>query len=81
MNNWIKTKDELPEVIQISRWVRESIPVLIKDENGNCAVCIYTNEFDGTDGGWVLPVQKFAQIGYAPDINVSVEIVEWKHII
>lgn len=81
MNNWINVKDQLPEVIQVSRWVRESKPVLIKDENDNCAVCIYTNELDGSDGGWTLPVQKFAKIGEHPDLIVSFDIIEWQYLI
>lgn len=80
MSDWINVKDQLPEVIQTSRWVRESKPVLIKDENGNCAVCVYTDESDGSDGGWILPVQKFAKIGQAPDLIVSFDVVEWKEI-
>jgi hypothetical protein len=80
MNYWISTKKELPEVIQVSRWARESKPVLVKDENGNYAVCLYTNEFDGSDGGWILPVAKFAKIGHPTDLLVSFDILEWKYI-
>lgn len=74
---WISVDTAMPVVVQLSRWVRESNPVLIEDENGNHAVCIYSDEVDGSGGGWTLPVQKFAKIGHPPDIIVSFEIVKW----
>lgn len=77
---WVSVEDELPQVNQLSRWVRESNSVLVQDDNGSQCVAFYTNEFDGTDGGWVLPTQKFAKIGSHPDFNISQNIVLWMPI-
>lgn len=74
---WISVDEYLPTVVQVSRWVRESNPALIEDENGNHAVCIYSDELDGSDGGWTLPVRKFAKIGHPPDILLGFEVVKW----
>lgn len=78
MSEWISVNDRLPEVYSPKQWVRESASVLVRDENGNCAVCFYSDDTDGSDGGWTLPVQKFAKIGQHPNIIVSFDVVEWQ---
>ena len=75
---WVSVDDRLPEVIQVSRWVRESDSVLLIDDKGSQCVAFYSNEFDGTNGGWVLPTQRFAKIGQHPDFNISQDITHWQ---
>jgi hypothetical protein len=75
---WVSVDDRLPEVNQLSRWVRESDSVLVTDDKGSQCVAFYSNEFDGTNGGWVLPAQRFAKIGQHPDFNISQYITHWQ---
>jgi hypothetical protein len=78
---WISVEDYLPTVVQVSQWVRESNSVLIEDENGNHAVCYYSDNSDGSDGGWTLPVEKLAKIGHPPDIIIGFDVVKWVPIL